>query len=97
MVSFEFLGNLVLVACVRLRFFYLLDYITLLGISKCGDREKNECEPKIQKISVTLEALFYRMTHTARKLPKRSHNVHFNFNLIILNDYFFMKTAYGAG
>ena len=27
---------------IRPRFFYLLDYITLSGISKCGDWKKNK-------------------------------------------------------
>ena len=46
-------------------FFYLLDYVTLIRILKCGDREKKikiELEPKTHRIIATLEVLFLLMT-----------------------------------
>ena len=48
-------------------FIYLLDYISLVGISKCGDRGKIKIElgPKMYGISVCLSELYLLMAHCA--------------------------------
>ena len=66
------------VLCLKCKdtIFYLLDYITLSGISKVQQLEKqNELEPKIQKISITSEALFYIIESYSKKVVNFSPKI----------------------
>ena len=50
--------------------FYLLDYVTLGRISKCGDLEKIDLEPKLCKIIEFLQVSFTGILHTLEPWSK---------------------------
>ena len=63
-------------------FFYSLDYISLSGISKCGDwkkiKIKIEFEPKTYKISGTLDVIYVDDIYSEKEVnfnSKNSYNV----------------------